>query len=64
MENVSTIDERRSKNVRKRVFYYRFSLDWQQMEIEILFLAISDQGSAIVQCIFDCHLSGVIKERI
>ena len=34
---------------------------WQS---KTLFLAICDPGSSLAQSVFDCHLSGVIKEPI
>ena len=52
IENVNTIDERRSKIVRTE-----FSIaKWQS---KILFLAIFDSRSSIVKSVFDCRLPGV-----
>ena len=64
IENVNTIDKRRSKIVRNRVVDCCLSPDWLQMAIKTLFLAICDLCSSIVQSVFDCHLSGMLKERI
>ena len=59
--NVDTIDERRSKLDRNRVFYCHLSPDWRQMAIEkALFLTIFDPRSPIVKSVFDCCLSSVL----
>ena len=52
--------ERRSKIVINKVFNCRLSPDRRQ----ILFLTICDPRSSIVQSVFDCRLSDMIKERI
>ena len=50
---MNTIDERRSKIVRNRVF------DWQS---KTQFLRIYDPHSSIVKSVFDCHLVGVFTK--
>ena len=42
---------------------FRLSPDWRQMAM-ILFLAICEPRSLIVQSVFDRRLSDMIKERI
>ena len=53
IENVNTIEERRSKLDRNGVFDCHLSLDWKT-----LFPAIFDPRSSIVKIVFDCRLSG------
>ena len=63
-EYVNTIDERRSKIVRNRVFDCHLSPDWRQRQSKTLFLAIFDRCSSIVKSDFDCRLSVVITVLI
>ena len=71
--SISTSDRRRYKtliqstNVDLRSFETEFSIavcrptgnNWQS---KTLFLAICDTGSSIVQSVFDCRLSGMLKK--
>ena len=64
IENVNNIDKHRSKIVRNRVFDCGLWPDWRQMASKTLFLAKRDPHSSIIQSVFDCHLSDMIKECI
>ena len=61
IENVNTIDKRRSKIERNRVFDCHFSPDWRQMAIANTFSSDFGSHSAIVTCksVLDWRLSGV-----
>ena len=59
IENVDTIDKRRSKIVRNRVFDCHLSPNWRQMAIENTILANFDSRSSIVKRVFDCRLPDV-----
>ena len=59
IENVNTIDERRKKIVRNRVYDCHLSPDWRQMTIENTVYSDFDSRSSIVQSVFDCRLPGV-----
>ena len=54
----NTIDKRRSKIFRNRVFDCHLLPNWQQMAIK--YTVSSDPGLSIVKSIFDCCLSDVI----
>ena len=60
MENVNTIDERRSKIVRNRVFDCRVSPDWRHMAIKNTVFSEFDRRSSIDKSVFDCRLPNVI----
>ena len=45
-------------------FDCRLSPDWRQTASKTLFLAICDPHSSIIQSVFDCHLSDMIKECV
>ena len=64
IDNVSTIDDRRSKFVRNRVFFYcHLSPNLQQMAIENTVSSDFDPLSSNVKSVFDCQLSDVVKLR-
>ena len=54
IENVNTIDKRRSKLVSNRVF------DCHLSHSKTMFLVIFDPRSSIAKSVFDCRLSGVL----
>ena len=51
IKNVNTINERRSKIVRNRVFDCHFSPDWRQMTIENTVSSVFDPRSSIVKSV-------------
>ena len=59
---LNTIDERRSKIVRNRVFGRHISSTGDKGQSKTLLLAIFDPRSSIVKSVFDCRLSGVLIE--
>ena len=59
IENVNTIDERRSKNVSNRAFYCHFSSGCVKWQSKTPFLAPFDPRSRSVKSVLDCHLSFV-----
>ena len=62
IENVNTIDERRSKLVRNRVFDCHLSPVWRQMAIKST--VSSDfliRVRRLIKRVFDCSLPGVMK---
>ena len=59
MENANTIEERRSKIVRNRVFDCHLLPHWRQMAIENTVSINSYPHSSIVDSFFDCRLPGV-----
>ena len=59
IENVTTIDERRSKINRNRVFDWHLSPVGRQMAIENPVSSDFYPRSSIVKSVFDCRLSGV-----
>ena len=60
--NFNTIDIRRSKIARNRVFDCHLSPNWRQIAIENTVFSDFDPRSSIVKSVFDCRLPGVVKE--
>ena len=60
IEIVNTIDERRSKIVRNRVFDCHLSPDWRQMTTEYTVSNDFDTRSSIGKSVFDCRLPDVL----
>ena len=64
IENVNTIDERRSEIARNRAFDCHLSPGWQQITIsKTLFLVIFDPRLSIVKRVFDCRLPGMRLQK-
>ena len=59
IENANTIEERRSKIVRNRVFECHLSPHWRQWQSKTQFLSIFDPHLSIVDNVFDYCLPGV-----
>ena len=63
IENVNTIDERRSKTIRNRVFDWPLLPNWRQIAIENIVASDFDPGSSIVKSLFDYRLPDMILVR-
>ena len=59
IENINTIDERRSKITRKRVSIAICRLTGGKWQSKTLYLVIFDSRSSIVNSVFDCRLLGM-----